>query len=47
MDKQPDVYLELALTALQKTVKYVGTLTLQDYLASDFCRSAIDRELEK
>lgn len=46
MGRQPDVYLEIALIALRKTVKYVGTRTLQDYLADDFCRSAVERELE-
>jgi len=46
MGKQPDAYLEIALSALQKTVRYVGNLSLQEYLESDLCRSAVERELE-
>lgn len=46
MGRQPDVYLEFALIALRKTVAYVGTRTLDEYLADDFCRSAVERELE-
>jgi len=46
MGRQPDVYLEFALISLRKTVAYLGERTLEDYLADDFCRSAVERELE-
>jgi uncharacterized protein with HEPN domain len=46
MGRQPDVYLEFALISLRKTVAYMGERTLEDYLADDFCRSAVERELE-
>jgi hypothetical protein len=41
--RRPDFYLELALLALRKVPPYVGTRTLQVYLADDFCQSATRR----
>lgn len=46
MQRRPDVYLELALTALRKTSAFMGQRSLADYLKDDFCQAAIERELE-
>jgi len=44
--RQPDVYLELALTALRKTSTFIGQRSLHEYLADDFCQASVERELE-
>lgn len=41
MQRRPDVYLELALTALRKTSAFMGQRSLADYLKDDFCQAAI------
>ena len=46
MQKQPDIYLEIALTALRKTAEFMGDRTLEQYLSDEFCQAAIERELE-
>jgi uncharacterized protein with HEPN domain len=44
--RRPDFYLELALLALRKVPPYIGSRSLQDYLADDYCQSAVERQLE-
>jgi uncharacterized protein with HEPN domain len=46
MPKQPDIYLEIALTALRKTAEFMGDRSLEQYLSDEFCQAAIERELE-
>jgi len=46
MLKQPDVYLELALRALQRVPKFLADRTLVQYLDDELCQSAIERQLE-
>lgn len=46
MNKRPDVLIELVLQALQRTRRYLGDRTLEQYLADDQCQSAIERQLE-
>lgn len=46
MTKRPDVYLELALRALQCVPRFLAERTMKDYLADDLCRSAVERQLE-
>ena len=46
MTKQPDVYLELALRALERVPRYLAGRTMEAYLADDLCRSAVERQLE-
>ena len=46
MNKQPDVYLELALRALERVPRFLAERTLQVYLDDEFCQSAVERQLE-
>jgi len=46
MSKQPDVYLEMALLALQRVPRFLGECTLAQYLEDDLRRSAVERQLE-
>jgi uncharacterized protein with HEPN domain len=46
MTKQPDVYLELALRALERVPRYLAGRTMEAYLADDLCQSAVERQLE-
>jgi uncharacterized protein with HEPN domain len=46
MQKRPDVFLELALLALRRVPKFLGTRTLAEYLNDELCQSAIERQLE-
>jgi uncharacterized protein with HEPN domain len=46
MTKQPDVYLELALRALERVQRYLAGRTMEAYLADDLCQSAVERQLE-
>lgn len=46
MSKRPDVYLDIALRALERVPQFLGTRTLADYLEDEFCRSAVERQLE-
>lgn len=46
MTKQPDVYLELALLALERVPRYLAGRTMDAYLADDLCQSAVERQLE-
>lgn len=46
MAKRPDVYIEIALGALQRVLKYLAKRTLDEYLIDDLCQSAVERQLE-
>ena len=46
MNKQPDIYLELALRALERVPRYLSGRTMDAYLADDLCQSAVERQLE-
>ncbi len=46
MRKQPDVYLEIAIRALEQIPKFLGPRSLEDYLRDEMCRSAVERQLE-
>jgi len=46
LSKQPDVYLELALRALERVPRFLADRTLEDYLEDDLCQSAVERQLE-
>jgi len=46
MPPRPDVFLETALIALRRVPKFLGSRSLGDYLADDFCQSAVERQLE-
>jgi uncharacterized protein with HEPN domain len=44
--KQPDVYLELALRALERVPRFLGNRTVDAYLRDELCQSAVERQLE-
>jgi uncharacterized protein with HEPN domain len=44
--KRPDVYIELALRALEKASKFLAQCSLNDYLHDDLRQSAVERQLE-
>jgi uncharacterized protein with HEPN domain len=46
MTKRPDVYLELALRALERVPRFLGSRTLPAYLADELCQAAVERQLE-
>lgn len=46
MQRQPDVYLELAVLALRKLPKFLQQRSLHAYLSDDYCQSAVERQLE-
>ena len=46
MSKQPDVFLELALRALERVPRFLAARTLQEYLSDDFCQATVERQLE-
>jgi hypothetical protein len=46
MTKQPDVYLELALRALERVPRFLAGRTMEAYLADELCQSAVERQLE-
>jgi uncharacterized protein with HEPN domain len=46
MQKRPDVYLDIALQALRRVPKFLGTRSLTEYLADELCQSAVERQLE-
>jgi len=46
MSKRPDIYLELALQALERVPRFLAGRTLTAYLADDLCQSAVERQLE-
>lgn len=46
MQRQPDVYIELALTSLRKVSTFLGQRSLDQYLGDDFCQAAVERQME-
>lgn len=46
MSKQPDVYLELALRALERVPRFLAERSLEAYLEDELCQSAVERQLE-
>jgi len=46
MGKRPDVFLELALVALDRIPRFLAGRTLEQYLEDELCQSAIERQLE-
>jgi uncharacterized protein with HEPN domain len=46
MPRRPDVYLDIALRALQRVPKFLGTRSLAEYLEDELCQSAVERQLE-
>jgi uncharacterized protein with HEPN domain len=46
MSRRPDVYLELALRALERVPRFLGGRSLDAYLADGLCQSAVERQLE-
>ena len=46
MQRQPDVYLELALIALRKIPRFLQGCSVESYLADDLRQSAVERQLE-
>jgi uncharacterized protein with HEPN domain len=46
MLRRPDVYLDIALHALQRVAKFLGARSLADYLSDELCQSAVERQLE-
>jgi uncharacterized protein with HEPN domain len=46
MKKLPDVYLELALRALERVPRFLAGRTMKVYLTDELCQSAVERQLE-
>lgn len=46
MQKRADVYLDIALQALRRVPKFLGTRSPAEYLADELCQSAVERQLE-
>jgi uncharacterized protein with HEPN domain len=46
MQRQPDVYLELALLALRQVAEFIQQRSLQAYMQDAMCQSAVERQLE-
>jgi uncharacterized protein with HEPN domain len=46
MNKQPDIYVELALRARERVPRFLAGRSLDAYLADDLCQSAVERQLE-
>ena len=46
MLRRPDVYVDIALRALRRVPKFLGTRSLAHYLADELCQSAVERQLE-
>lgn len=44
--RRPDFHLEIALLALRKVSVFVARRSLAEYLADEFCQSAVERQLE-
>jgi len=45
MQRRPDVFLEIALLALRRVPRFLGRRSLAEYLADDYCQSAVERQL--
>jgi predicted nucleotidyltransferase len=46
MSTQSDVYLELALRALERVPRFLAGRSLHVYLGDELCQSAVERQLE-
>lgn len=46
MQRRPDVYIELALLALQELAVFLENRPLQAYLDDRMCQAAVERQLE-
>jgi uncharacterized protein with HEPN domain len=46
LNKRPEVYLELALHALERVPRFLADRSLKAYLADELCQSAVERQLE-
>lgn len=46
MSKSPDVFLELALTALRRVPRFLGGRSLDAYLTDEMCQAAVERQIE-
>lgn len=46
MKKQPDIYLEVALQALERVPRFLAGHDLRDYLADELRQAAVERQLE-
>ncbi len=46
MSKQPEVYLELALRALERVPRFLAGRTLDAYLEDELRQAAVERQLE-
>ena len=46
MSKLPEVYLELALRALERVPRFLADRTLNAYLEDELCQAAVERQLE-
>jgi uncharacterized protein with HEPN domain len=46
LNKRPDIYLELALHALERVSRFLADRSLKAYLADELCQSAVERQLE-
>jgi uncharacterized protein with HEPN domain len=46
MNKQPDVYLDLAQQALERVPRFLAGRSLKEYLDDELCQSAVERQLE-
>ncbi len=46
MQRQPEVYLDLALLALRKIPRFLQGCSVETYLADDLRQSAVERQLE-
>jgi len=47
MQRRPDVYLDLALIALRRVPRFLQrAVSMEEYLADDYCQSAVERQLE-
>jgi len=44
--RRPDFYVEMALLALRRVPLFLAARPLPMYLGDDFCRSAVERQLE-
>lgn len=44
--KQPDVYMDLAVRALQRIPVFLADCSLEDYLADELRQAAVERQLE-
>jgi len=46
MTKRPDIYLELALRALERVPRFLAGRPAEAYLNDELCQSAVERQLE-